>query len=723
MTPVSFRRCVRVALLAACGALACTASAYELVVNGSFEANGGVGSGTFTGWSSFGQPGSQGGFKVQTGTTPPLTPFAVPAPPGGNFAAMSDQLGPGGHTLHQDVTIPPGAAAALTARVFVLNQAEEFFAPADLDYNLSPNQQARFDIVTTVAAPQDIGAGVLQNLFRTQAGDAVMGGYLTISADLSAYAGQTIRLRFAETDNRQGLNFGIDMVSVTVPGQLGSTTSVASAPNPSIMGQMATFTATVAVPSAVPVTGTVAFFADNIPIAGCAAVVPVNNAAQCSTAALAPGAHGIRADFVGDSNYTASTGAATHSVTAPPSIAKAFGAPAIPLNATTSLTFIITNPAVNTVALTGVAFVDALPAGLAIATPNALANTCGGMLVAAEGTGSIGLTGGTVAASSSCSVTVNVIGLVSGHYTNTTGSVSATNGGTGNAATANLTVASSAAIAKGFNSPSQMLGGSTTLTFTIHNPNANVALTAIGFTDTLPAGMVVATPSGAANTCGGATSANAGAASVSLSGGALAAGASCTVSVNVTSTTAGAKENNVLVTSEVGPGNTSTATLTVIGPPAISKAFGAASIPLDGVTTLSFTIQNTNGTASLTGIGFIDTLPAGLAIPQPNGQIGTCGGGAITAAAGGNTVTLSGATLAQSASCTFSVNVMGISPGIKDNTTGNVASNEGGTGGTASASLTVLVRPPIPTLSGWALALLAAALSFATLRTMRKRWA
>lgn len=223
---MSARRRLRAALLVACGAFACTASAYELVVNGSFEANGGAGSGTFTGWSTFAQAGSQGGFKAQTGTAPPLTPFTVPAPPGGSFAAMSDQPGPGGHVLYQDVTIPSALAATLTARVFVLNQAGEFSTPASLDYNSVPNQQARFDIVTPAAALQSISAGVLQNLFQTQAGDAAMGGYFIIAANLSAYAGQTIRLRFAETDNRQGLNFGIDLVSVTVPVTLDVDASI-----------------------------------------------------------------------------------------------------------------------------------------------------------------------------------------------------------------------------------------------------------------------------------------------------------------------------------------------------------------------------------------------------------------------------------------------------------------------------------------------------------------
>ena len=49
---------------------------------------------------------------------------------------------------------------------------------------------------------------------------------------------------------------------------------------------------------------------------------------------------------------------------APPTIAKSFGATNILLNGTTSLTLVVTNPSTNTLQLNGLAFTDALPAGL-----------------------------------------------------------------------------------------------------------------------------------------------------------------------------------------------------------------------------------------------------------------------------------------------------------------------------------------------------------------------
>ena len=135
-------------------------------------------------------------------------------------------------------------------------------------------------------------------------------------------------------------------------------------------------------------------------------------------------------------------------------------------------------------------------------------------------------------------------------------------------------------------------------------------------------------------------------------------------------------------------------------PPAISKVFATASVALNGTTSLTFNLSNPNTTSSLRGIGFTDTLPSGQVVGTPNGLAGSCGGGTITGAAGSNSVSLSGATLAASAACTFAVNVTGTTSGTQKNTTSAVTSTEAGSGGTASASLIVAGpshQPPQPT--------------------------
>ncbi|HEX3565518.1 MAG TPA: Ig-like domain repeat protein, partial [Acidimicrobiales bacterium] len=250
------------------------------------------------------------------------------------------------------------------------------------------------------------------------------------------------------------------------------------------------------------------------------------------------------------------------------------------------------------------------------------------------------------------------------------------------------------AIAKAFGAASIPVGGTTSLTLTITNPGTG-AMTGVSFTDSLPAGLVVATPHGLTSTCSGTATATAASSTVSLTGGTIAAGSSCSVVVNVTGTSAGVKNNSVSVSSDSGAGNTANASITVVAPPTLSKAFGAASVPLGGSTSLSFTVNNPNATTDLTGIGFTDSLPSGLTVATPNGLTGTCGTGTITAIAGSGSVSLAGGTVAASGSCTFSVNVTASSAGAKNNTTGAVTSTEGGTGGTASASLAVVAPPTI----------------------------
>jgi uncharacterized repeat protein (TIGR01451 family) len=264
-------------------------------------------------------------------------------------------------------------------------------------------------------------------------------------------------------------------------------------------------------------------------------------------------------------------------------------------------------------------------------------------------------------------------------------------------------------IAKSFGVATLALNESTTLSFMLGNPDPGAALTGVGFADTLPAGLVVASPNGLTGMCGGTATAVAGGSSVALANGALAAGGSCTITVNVTGVTTGAKNNttSAVTSTEGGAGGTASASLAVVVPPTIAKAFGVSSLLLNGTTTLTFTLTNPEPLAALTGVAFTDTLPAGLVVATPNGLTGMCGG-TVTAAAGGGSVALSNGVLPGGGSCTIAVNVTGVTLGEKNNVTGPVTSNEGGTAGTASASLAVIPEsPPIPTLSPRALAILA----------------
>ena len=143
-------------------------------------------------------------------------------------------------------------------------------------------------------------------------------------------------------------------------------------------------------------------------------------------------------------------------------------------------------------------------------------------------------------------------------------------------------------------------------------------------------------------------------------------------------------------------GNTAsiTETLPVIAPPTITNAFGAASIALHATTALSFVIVNPNAGKALSGIAFNDALPAGLVIATPNGLSGNTCTMTPTAAAGGSTIGLVNATLTAGGSCTFSLNVNGMTAGTQSNMTDAITSTESGSGSTSNTATLAVVAPP-----------------------------
>ena len=186
----------------------------ELVVNGSFEVNPGVGTTNFTGWTQVQQANSRGAFYVHSGSLTPVAHFSVPTPPLGSFAALTDQTGPGSRIIYQDVAIPVGSMTILSLSLLIYNQANYFASPASLDFTAVPNQQVRIDIMSTASSAFDVNVGVLRNVYQTQAGNALTQSYAKVSADLSAFAGQQVRLRIATVDNLGGMNVGIDNVGI-----------------------------------------------------------------------------------------------------------------------------------------------------------------------------------------------------------------------------------------------------------------------------------------------------------------------------------------------------------------------------------------------------------------------------------------------------------------------------------------------------------------------------
>lgn len=252
-------------------------------------------------------------------------------------------------------------------------------------------------------------------------------------------------------------------------------------------------------------------------------------------------------------------------------------------------------------------------------------------------------------------------------------------------------------ISKTFSPASITVNGTSIVTLTL-TKNSSSSQTNASFTDAL-SNMTTAGGS-VSGTCTGTnpSTLSSGETALSFTGITIPAAGSCTVMFSVTSNAAGAHPNTTSgVTSAqttVAGAASNTATLTVVAAPTITKAFSPSAINTGGVSTLIITFTNPSAnTVALTGVAVTDAFPSGLTVDSTPSAINSCGG-TFTAIADASNVSLSGASIPVGGSCTVSVNVKATTVGQKINTTGAVSSSNGGTGTTASATLTVTSVAP-----------------------------
>lgn len=379
-----------------------------------------------------------------------------------------------------------------------------------------------------------------------------------------------------------------------------------------------------------------------------------------------------------------------------PTITKAFAPNVIGAGSISTITFKLNNPS-NSIALSNATFTDTLT-NMSIAGDQTAGGTCSGAAgnsFSNGQSGSLTLTGLTLPANGSCTVTLNVTSSNVATNANTTSGVTTTQtpvAGSG-AASVNLTVRGST-LTKAFAPATVLTGVPSTLTFTIANGTNNPAQSGLAFTETLPANVVVANPANASTTCGGTVTAGSGSSSIVLSNGSMAlAQATCTVTADVISNTAGSYSNLAANVTGISPGmnNSVNATLTVNNHPALTKAFVPATIGPGGTSTLTFTVANSTGNPAQSNLAFSDTLPAGLTVTAVGAMTGTgCSG---TPAFSASTVSLAaGAITAGNGPCTFTATVRGDAAGIYPNTSvGNITGLGGGlTADTLASTLAVV---------------------------------
>lgn len=212
------------------GMLAPSGAEAASVVNGGFE------SGTLSGWQVSQEIGAgnwfaYAGTRAPIGSKRPTPADPVQPPPQGAFAAIADQANPDSLILYQDVALEPGLSHELSLLAYYDSyQALSVPIPDTLSVEdealelpngkFQKNQQFRIDVVRPEAPLASLDPNdVLHTVFATRAGSPLRMTPRKLTADLGAFAGQTVRIRIATAVTEEVLNAGVDAVSISTGGQ------------------------------------------------------------------------------------------------------------------------------------------------------------------------------------------------------------------------------------------------------------------------------------------------------------------------------------------------------------------------------------------------------------------------------------------------------------------------------------------------------------------------
>ena len=362
--------------------------------------------------------------------------------------------------------------------------------------------------------------------------------------------------------------------------------------------------------------------------------------------------------------------------------------------------------------VTDIEFDDDLDAALSgLEAVAATSNTCGGMATSAFPTGLFEYAGGTLTPGATCEIVLDLDvpdpPLPSGPpYINTTtaiaGKVGALDVG-GDPASDELVI-NTIALSKSFDGPTTATG-TAVLTFTIENLDPANPVGGMAFSDDLDDALTGLEMTGAVSPtppCGPGSDLT-GTSFLALTDASLPAAGSCSFDATVSvpdSATAGTYVN---LTSELFVGGLpgavpASAELTIEPPPTFAKVFAPDAIVIGGVSTLTFTIDNTASAVGASALDFSDSLPTGIEVAATPAATTDCTGGVITATAGTDSIAYTGGTVGAGVACTVDVDVTATASGVLVNTTGALTSSSGDSG-TASDTLTV-GGPPFTTVTG-----------------------
>ena len=207
-------------------------------------------------------------------------------------------------------------------------------------------------------------------------------------------------------------------------------------------------------------------------------------------------------------------------------------------------------------ALTALTFTDVLPDGVVVAQVPKASTTCsGGVVTAPASAREVRLTGASLPAKGSCTVTVDVLSNTPGTYVNTipSGGVTSQEGVRNEDSTsAELVVSTPPLVSKQFSPAVVAANGESTLTIRITNDNAAAITLSKDMVDALPAmpqQMKVASTPGVAGTCPSVqtqVTAVAGASSITFKSGATVPAGGCYITVQVLAGSVAGNYNNTI---------------------------------------------------------------------------------------------------------------------------------------------------------------------------------
>jgi hypothetical protein len=152
--------------------------------------------------------------------SPPADP--VQEPPQGTYAATTDEANPDSLILYQDVALGAGFNYQLSLLAYY-DSYEPIVVPVPDTLSVDDgvlggqsNQQFRIDVMKPDAPLESVEpADILRTVFATKPRDPETMPPTRLTANLSAFAGQTVRLRIANAVDEEVFNAGVDAVSIS----------------------------------------------------------------------------------------------------------------------------------------------------------------------------------------------------------------------------------------------------------------------------------------------------------------------------------------------------------------------------------------------------------------------------------------------------------------------------------------------------------------------------